>query len=79
MPGYYCDNAAANDSTACPVGTYNSKAGSSSLQACVNCPVGSYNKNTGQSSCTTCARGYYCDAIGATRQKPCPVGTRNPK
>ena len=60
--GYYCPAATEyNYQYPCPVGTYNSNIGQSSISSCLPCDAGKYCSQQGATSATSlCDPGYYC-------------------
>jgi hypothetical protein len=73
--GYYCPEGSTIE-TACPIGTYNSLTGRSSLSDCLDCPAGKYCFSSALISPTEdCKQGYYCPAgSDESTAIPCPAG-----
>lgn len=73
--GYYCPEGSTIE-TACPIGTYNSFVGKSSLSDCLDCPAGKYCYSSALITPTeNCQQGYYCPAgSDESTQLACPAG-----
>ena len=86
-PGYFVDSADASKQTACAIGYYSSKAGSTE---CLAAPIGTYVDEIGQAFAKICQLGtysavtasdecllapanYYVDELGASSAKACPA------
>ena len=76
--GYYCPtNTQYSYQYPCPVGTYNSNIGMTSLSNCIACGKGNYCATQGADSYTNlCSQGYYCTS-GATVSNPTDGVTGN--
>ena len=64
----------------CPVGTYSSATGATSIATCLYCPAGTYSTSTGQTSVAACistGTGYFSGS-GAGSRTQCPAGFRCP-
>jgi hypothetical protein len=77
--GFYCNNTYNTDGLIsqniykCPEGTYNNKAGSSDISACLKCPVGTYSTQASEEckKLSDCPPGYY---IEGDKWIICPEG-----
>ena len=61
--GHYCEEGA-EESTPCPIGTYNSFEGASTEDSCLPCPVNTECPEEGSAfySVVECPAGFYCDS-----------------
>ena len=74
-PGYYGDQEAMAECTACPAGTVNAVAGASSFDACVECGKGFHNAFDGRALCLPCPPGTYGNQTGMPECWKCAPGS----
>ena len=74
-PGYYGDQQAMAECTACPAGTVNALAGAASFDACIACGVGYHNAFDGRALCLPCPPGTYGNVTGMPTCWQCEPGT----
>ena len=59
-PGYFAEDIANSQCSACSPGTYNANTGATSKRECSPCPQGYYNSEEGAARCLQCEYGHLC-------------------
>lgn len=73
--GYGSSTATSCPIAACPVGTYGTVVGATSLSQCLQCPAGTYASAVGSTVCTSCPAGSYSATVAQTACASCAART----